>query len=151
MMRRWIAVAILMGAVGACGPFCGNGKLNLSNAQLKPSSFTCPANVTDFGYDIKGSLDADNQTNKSITIKSMTSSAKVVALKGNWAIKVGDESGANDIQFSPKTLNSGSKTTVKFTTPWHCTDAGNNTTETYADFKIVLSIETSSGIYKIDL
>jgi|SRR5437667_1220511 len=150
-MSRWIAVAILIGAVGACGPFCGNGKLNLSKAELNPLSFTCPAHATDYSYDIKGTLEADNQTTGSITIKSMATSAKVVKLEGNWGMKVGDESSAEDIQFSPKTLGSGSKTTIKFTTRWSCSDSGNNPTETYADFKIVLSIITNSGTYKVDL
>ena len=78
MIRRWIAVAILIGAVGACGPFCGNGKLNLSNARLNPTSFTCPVDVTDYSYSLKGSFDADNQTSKSITIKAMSTSVTVV-------------------------------------------------------------------------
>ena len=151
MIRRWIALAILIGAVGACGPFCGNGKLNLSNARLNPTSFTCPVDVTDYSYSLKGSFDADNQTSKSIAIKAMSTSVTVVKLAGNWGIKVGDKSGANDIEFSPKNLNPGTKGTINFTTPWSCTDVGNNTVETYADFKVVLTMETSNGTYKVDL
>ena len=32
-----------------------------------------------------------------------------------------------------------------------CTDAGDNTVETYADFRVVLTMETSNGNYKVDL
>ena len=151
MIRRWIAAAILIGAVGACGPFCGNGKLNLSNAKLNPTSFTCPANVSDYGYDVAGSVDADNQTGKKVTIKSMATSATVAKLAGSWAIKVGDKSGSSNVGFSPKSVDAGAKATLKFTTPWSCTDTGNNKTETYADFKLVLTVVTDIGTYKIDL
>ena len=152
MIRRWIAVAILIGAVGACGPFCGNGKLNLSNARLNPTSFTCPVDAQDFSYDINGTVDADNQTGKAIAIKSMATSVSVAKLVGsNWSLQVGDKSGANDIVFSPKSIGSGARTTLKFTTPWSCSNSGTNTTDTYADFKIVLTMDTSNGIYKVDL
>ncbi len=96
MIRGWIALAILIGAVGACGPFCGNGKLNLSNGKLNPTSFTCPLNATDYGYSIKGTFEADNQSNKDITIKSMSTTVTVVKLAGsNWSMSVGDKSGAD--------------------------------------------------------
>ena len=145
-------MAILIGAVGACGPFCGNGKLNLSNGNLTPTSFTCPLNASDYGYSIKGTLDADNQTNKDINIKSMSTTVTVVKLAGsNWSMAVGDKSGADAIEFSPRTIKSGQKTTVDFTTPWSCTDSGNNTADTYADFKVVLTMVTSNGTYHVNL
>lgn len=151
VIRRWIAIGILLGAVGACGPFCGNGKLNLSNGRLSPSSFKCPLNATDYGYWINGSVDADNQTGKSIAIKAMSTDVTVVKLAGSWSVKVGDKSGATEIQFAPTSIGSGQKTTIKFVTPWTCTDAGNNTVETYADFKVVLTMVTNNGTYKVNL
>jgi hypothetical protein len=152
MIRSWIALAILMGAVGACGPFCGNGKLNLSNGKLTPSAFTCPIGAQDYGYDLKGSVDADNETSKTITVMSMATSVIVVKLAGNnWSTHVGESSGADDIAFSPKSIPSGSKTTFKFSTPWTCSDSGNNAVETYADFKVVLVMDTSNGTYRFDL
>jgi hypothetical protein len=71
--------------------------------------------------------------------------------RGGTTIQVGDKSGADDIDFSPKSIGSGAKTTLKFATPWSCSNSGTNTTETYADFKIVLTMDTSGGIYKVDL
>jgi hypothetical protein len=152
MIRRWVALAILIAAVGACGPFCGNGKLNLSNGKLNPTSFTCPSGAQDYGYDLTGSVDADNETNKTIIIKSMSTSVTVVKLVGdNWSTQVGETSGADDLDFSPRTINSASKTTFKFSTPWTCSDSGKNTVETYADFKVELVMVTSSGTYKANL
>ena len=58
------------------------------------TSFTCPPNTTDYKYDIKGTLDADNETGKKITVKSMATAAEVVKLAGSWGINVGDKSGA---------------------------------------------------------
>jgi hypothetical protein len=152
MLRRWIAVAFLIGMVGACGPFCGNGKLNLSNAKMSPTTFTCPSGAQDYGYDIKGSVDADNQTSKKITIKSMSTTAEIIKLVGdNWSAAVGDKSGADNIDFSPKSIDSGSRTTFKFSTPWDCSDSGSNSGETYADFKLVLNIVTDTATYKVTL
>ena len=152
MIRRWIAAAILIGAVGACGPFGGNGKLNFSNAKLNPSSFTCPSGSQDYQYSINGAVDADNQTSKKITIKSVGTTATIVKLVGeNWSAKVGDQSGADDLDFKPGTISPGSKVTLKFTTPWDCSDSGTNTVETYVDFKLQLVMVTSSGTYKVDL
>ena len=145
-------MAILIGAVGACGPFCGNGKLNFSNPKLSPTSFTCPSGSQDYQYSINGSVDADNQTTKTITIKSVGTAATIVKLAGNnWNARVGDQSGADDIDFKPDKINAGSKVTLKFTTPWDCSDAGNNTVETYAEFKLQLVMVTSNGTYKVDL
>ena len=146
-----ILVVVLAGCTVFGMPVCGNGKLNLSHADLNPKEFTCPVLGTDYKYEIKGTLDADNETNKKITVKSMATAAVVEKLAGSWGMSVGDKSGAEDIDFSPKSLDPGQKTTFKFTTPWSCTDNGNNTQETYADFKIQLIIDTDRGKYTVDL
>lgn len=144
-------MVLLVAAVGACGPLCGNGKLNLSNGKLNPSSFTCPLDATDYGYTIDGTVDADNQTGKNITIKSVSTNVTVVKLAGSWGLKIGDMSNAPDIDFAPKSISSSQRTTVRFATPWTCTDAGNNTVETYADFKVVLTMVTDAGTYDVKL
>ena len=151
-IRRWLAAAILVGAVGACGPLCGNGKLNLSNAHINPTSFTCPSGADNYAYDVKGTVDADNQSSKSITIKSLETDATVTKLNGSWGISVGQKSGASDVTFSPKSVGSGSKTTINFSTPWNCTNtSGAAQSNTYADFALVLTVVTNSGTYKINL
>jgi len=152
MTRSWVAAAFLVLVVGACGPFCGNGKLNLSNAKLNPTSFTCPSGAQNYSYDIKGTVDLDNQTSKKITIRSMSTSAQILKLVGdNWSAKVGDKSGADDIDYSPKSIASGTKAPLKFTTPWNCSNSGGNSTETYADFKLQVVMVTDNGTYKFDL
>src|SRR5256885_17218076 len=91
---RFVVVALLVLAVGACGPFCGNGKLNLSHGTLNPTSFTCPPNANDYKYDLKGTLDADNQTGTRITVKSMATAAVVSKLAGTWGSSSGEMTGA---------------------------------------------------------
>ncbi len=88
---------------------------------------------------------------KKIAVKSMATAGVVSKLAVNWGISVGQKSGAENIDFSPKTIDSGSKTTFKFTTPWNCTNTGGNTTETYADFKLQLVIVTDNSTYNVDL
>ncbi|HEY6117037.1 MAG TPA: hypothetical protein VI172_13865 [Candidatus Dormibacteraeota bacterium] len=150
-LERWVGASLLVLLIGACGPFCGNGRLNLANATLNPKEFTCPINSTNYGYDIKGTLDADNQSSNKITVKSMSTTATVQKLQGSWAIAVGDKSGAENIEFSPRSIDPGQKTTFKLTTPWSCSNSGTNGQETYADFKIQLVIETDHGKYAVDL
>jgi hypothetical protein len=70
---------------------------------------------------------------------------------GNWSISVGEKSGTDSIEFSPSSVNANSKATVKFTLPWLCTNPGGDKANTYADFKIVLTLKTDSGNYSIDL
>ena len=146
-MRR-IAVGLLVLALGARGPFCGNGKLNLSNAHVK-SSYVCPIGSSSADYKVDGTLDADNQTSATVTIKSMTMEATVVGFKGNWFDKsMGAKSTSADFPFSPKTVSAGSKTTIHFTTPWSCTNPAGNT-GSYADFAIALMLDTTAGKLKI--
>jgi hypothetical protein len=154
-LKKWLGSPILIIILAGCQvfgmPLCGNGKLNLSHADLNPKEFTCPLDSTDYTYEIVGTLEADNQTNKKITVKSMATAAVVDKLAGSWGMAVGDKSGADDIDFSPRSIDSGQKTTFKFATPWSCTDNGNNTQDTYADFKIELIIDTDHGEYTVDL
>ena len=151
-VRQSVVAALLMVTAGACGPFCGNGKLNLSTAQINPTSYTCAAGANNFSYPITGTLVADNQSSKKISIKSMSDQAEVTKLSGGkWSISVGDKSGTDSIEFSPTSVNANTKTTVKFTLPWECTNPGGDTPNTYADFKIVLTLKTDSGNYSINL
>jgi hypothetical protein len=134
-------------AVGACGPFCLSGKVVVTNAHMD-SQFSCPKGSKDLGYDAHGTLQVDNQTSHTLTIKSIASAATVVKVSGLWGGKVGDKSGADNLTFSPKTIASGSKATVKFSSPWNCSNAGGNA-QTYADFSVVITVVTSSGTYKV--
>lgn len=154
-LKNWAGTPFLALVLAGCTvfgmPVCGNGKLNLSHGNLNPTSFTCPANSTDLGYNIDGTVDADNETSKKITVKSMSTAAVVDHLAGSWGMAVGDKSAAENIDFSPKTIDSGQKTTFKFTTRWNCTNSGNNTEETYADFKVQLIMDTDHGKFTVDL
>ena len=145
-------MALLLAAFAVFGfAMVGNGKLNLSHANLSPREFICPELAKDYSYTIKGTLDADNETRNKITVRSMSTAAVVEKLAGNWGMAVGDRSGAEEIGFSPKTIDPGQKITFNFTTPWSCTNEGTNTQETYADFKIQLTIDTDHGKYTVDL
>lgn len=147
--RSWVAIAILIGAVGACGPFCGNGKFNLSNAHIQSTS-KCPPGSSNFDYTTPATVDVDNQTGQSVTIKTVQSASTVTAIHGQWSGAVGDKGGEANIPFTPKSFSSGSKGTVKLTLDWQCS---NSTTDasTYADFQLVLTFQTSAGTFKVNL
>ena len=149
-VRKYVLAAILVGAVGACGPFCGNGKLNLSNPHISPLSFTCPTAASGLQYLMNITVDADNQSSGKITIKSAATDATVTKLNGTWGIPVGQKSGDQNVSFVPSSIASGAKTTINLKTIWSCTNSV-AAPNTYADFSLVLSLTTSAGKYSIKL
>jgi hypothetical protein len=148
--RGWVAIAILVGAVGACGPFCGNGKFNLSNAHVQPSS-KCPPNSNNFNYTTPATVDVSNETSQTVTIKKVQSDSTITAIHGNWGSAVGTKGGEPDISFSPKSFSAGQKGTIKLTLDWDCTNPSAPDANSYADFQLVLSFQTSAGTYKVSL
>jgi hypothetical protein len=150
LIRNWIAAAILLGAVGACGPLCGNGKLNLTNPQIDPTSFTCPVAADGYQYAMNGTVDADNQSSRNITIQSAATDATVTKLNGNWGIAVGAKSGDQNVSITPSSIGSGSKARITFRTVWSCTNTATQP-NTYADFSLVLTMSTSAGNYTVKL
>lgn len=147
--RGWVAIAILVGAVGACGPFCGNGKFNLSNAHIQ-STQTCPPNSSNFGYRTPVTIDVSNETSQTVTIKRVDSDATTTATHGAWNAPVGTKGGETNVPFSPKSFTAGQKGTVTLSLDWTCTNSGAGAS-TYADFQVVVSFQTSAGTYKIGL
>ena len=121
----------------------------MTNAHM-PASFSCPAGSENYKYDLDGTVDADNQSNSAVTIKSMSSSSTVTAKHGNWKGAVGDKSGADNLKFSPGSVPAGARTTIKFISPWNCSNSVSGVS-TYADFAVVLSVVTSAGTFKLNL
>lgn len=148
--RKFVVATFLLGAVGACGPLCGNGKLNLSNAHISPTSFSCPTSANSFQYPMNITVDADNESSSAITIRSAATDTTVTKLSGIWSMAVGAKSGDQNLAFTPSSIGAGSKTTVKLKTTWSCTNTSPGPS-TYADFSIVLTLTTSNGKYSIKL
>jgi hypothetical protein len=144
---RSLAIACLaIAVVGACGPFCLSGKVTLSNAHVD-ASYKCPSPATDHSYQVHGSLDVDNSTSKDLTIKSMSESGVLVAVHGSWNIgSVGQKFDQAIDTFSPKSVKSGGKATVKFTLTFSCTSSGPSAS-TYGDFELKVTMVSSAGTY----
>jgi hypothetical protein len=146
---NWLIVAVVLVAIAACGPFCGNGKFNLSNAHVQASS-KCPPNSNNFNYTTPATVDVSNETSQTVTIKKVQSDSTITATHGNWGSAVGTKGGETDIAFNPKSFSAGQKGTVRLTLDWQCTNNAADPT-TYADFRLVLSFQTSAGTYKVSL
>ena len=145
-----LAIACLaIAAVGACGPFCRSGKVALTNARVD-STFTCPNPSTNRPYDVHGSLDVDNGTGNTVTIKSVTEADELVDVHGGWNIgDVGTKSQDPVDTFSPKSVKAGDKTTIKFVIKFTCTDNGVVVGKTYGDFTFKFTVDTSAGTLNI--
>lgn len=148
-MRRLRSLAIAglaIAAIGACGPFCLSGKVTLNNARLD-SSYKCPNPANNLPYDLHGSLDMDNSTSNTLTIKSMSEAGTLVDVHGSWSIgSVGQKFDEPIATFSPKSVKSGDKATIKFTFGFRCTNSG-PTTSTYGDFDLKVIMVTSAGTF----
>lgn len=146
-----LAIACLaIAAVGACGPFCRSDKIALSNARVDPT-FNCPNPSTDRPYDVHGSLDVDNGTGNSVTIKSVSEADELVDVHGAWNIgDVGTKSEDPVDTFSPKSVKAGDKATIKFVIKFICTDNGVVARDTYGDFTFKYTVVTSAGTFTIN-
>ena len=127
-----------------------SGKVTLSNAKVD-STFNCPNPSTDRPYDVHGSLDVDNQTSKTITIQSVREADELVDVHGGWnKTNVGTKNDDPVDSFSPTTVKSGSKATVKFVIGFICSDIGVGVADTYGDFTFKFTVVTTAGTLKID-
>lgn len=150
-MRRLRSLAIAcfaIAAVGACGPFGLSGKVTLSNAHVD-ASHKCPNPANDLPYDVNGSVDVDNSTSSTLTVKSMSESGTLVDVHGAWSIgSVGQKYDQQVSTFSPTSIKSGDQATVKFTLKFNCTNSG-PAQSTYGDFDLSIALVTSAGTYTV--
>ena len=87
------------------------------------SHYKCPNPATNLPYDVHGSVDLDNSTSNTLTDAQINT-------------------------FSPKSVRSGDKATIKFTVQFNCTNSG-PATSTYGDFDLKFTLVTSAGTYTI--
>jgi hypothetical protein len=128
-----LAIATLaIAAIGACGPFCGSGKVSVTNAHVD-STFNCPRSSNQFQYSVHGTIDVDNPTSKVVTIKSISAENTNVAGHGNWTGRLGAKGTEPVKDFSPTSVKAGDKATIKFTIAFECTST-NPVPGTYGDF-----------------
>ncbi|HEX3509404.1 MAG TPA: hypothetical protein VHW94_13550 [Candidatus Dormibacteraeota bacterium] len=145
-LRSLVVACVAVAAVGACGPFCLSGKVTLSNATVD-ANYKCPNPANDLAYTVHGSVDLDNSTSKDLTIKSMSEAGTLVAVHGAWSIgSVGQKYDETIDTFSPKSVKSGNKATIKFNIPFNCTSNG-PAQSTYGDFELKVSIVTDGGTF----
>lgn len=132
--------------MGACGPFCLSGKVTLSNAHVDPS-YKCPNGANSLPYVLHASVDVDNSTSNTLTIKSITEAGTLVDVHGGWNIgSVGQKYNQPIDTFSTKSVKSGDKATIKFTIKFNCSNSG-GTANTYGDFDLKFTMVTSAGTF----
>lgn len=137
---------LAIATIGACGPFCLSGKVTLSNARVD-ASYKCPNPAKDLPYDLHGSVDVDNSTRNTLTIKSISEAGTLVDVHGAWNIgSVGQKYNEAIDTFTPKSIKSGDKSTVKFTLKFSCTSSG-PAESTYGDFDLKFTMVTGAGTY----
>ena len=145
-LRSLVVACLAVVAVGACGPFCLSGKVTLSNANVD-ASYKCPNPASNLPYTVHGSLDLDNSTSKDLTINTMSEAGVLVDVHGAWSIgSVGQKYNATIDSFTPKSVKSGNKATIKFNIPFNCTNSGPSAS-TYGDFQLKITLVSSAGTF----
>ena len=145
-LQRLAIAGLAIAAMGACGPFCLSGKVTLSNAHVDPS-YKCPNPANNLPYVLHASVDVDNSTSNTLTIKSMSEAGTLVDVHGSWNVgSVGQKFNQPIDTFSPNSVKSGDKATIKFTITFSCTSSG-PTASTYGDFDFKFTMVTSAGTY----
>lgn len=145
---RLALTGIVIAAVGACGPFCASGKLSMTNARVD-SSFSCPDPAQNFPYDVHVTIDVDNGTGQTVTIKSISEEDTNVATHGSWTGTLGVKGGGPIDTFSPATVKPSAKATLKFAVGFNCTNSGPSD-ETYGDFTFKFTVVTSEGTFTLN-
>jgi hypothetical protein len=148
-MRRRLVVGLALVAMSACGPFCGGGKLTFFNAHAV-SSTTCPPNANNYQYTTPATVEVDNETAQRVLVTQIQVKWILVSKQGQWDDPIGTTGTLDVASFSPKSIDSGSNTTMKIDMPWFCTNQG-ITTDTYGDFSDVFVLTTSSGVYSVNV
>jgi hypothetical protein len=138
---------LVVAAMGACGPFCGSGKVAVTNARVD-SSFSCPHPADQFQYVIHATMVVDNPTGKTLTIKSISEENTTVAIHGNWTGQLGAKGSETITNFSPTSVKSGDKATIKFTIAFQCTNS-NPSAGTYGDFAFKFTVVTDAGTFTL--
>jgi hypothetical protein len=146
---RLAIAGLAIAAMGACGPFCLSGKVSVANARVD-STYKCPNPSNKFTYDLHGTIDVDNSTGNTLTIKSMSEVDTLIDVHGSWTIgSVGQKFGGPIDTFSPKSVKPGDKATIKFTIKFDCTNSGPSTS-TYGDFDFKFTVVTSAGTFTLN-
>ena len=143
---RWIA---LVSTGLALLVACGSSSFSLSGATVD-ATYTCAMGSANTPYNLGVKISADNPTAKSVDVRSIDAVMVVAAIHGAWLQPVGTKYDAGDIQFSPRSVGAGGKTTLTGTIPSGCSNGKHQgTTDNYADYSVQLTVVTSAGTFHL--
>jgi hypothetical protein len=146
-MRHAAAVVVLAGCLVA-GCSGESSSFALTNASVD-QTYTCPAGANNASYELHATVDAHNGTSAAVTIKSVTASMTLEAIKGSWLDKVGDKYQAANATVTPTTVAAGANSSLKVTIPSACTNGKVTNGASYGDYRVSIQLATSAGNYGI--
>jgi hypothetical protein len=146
-LRRSTCVALAAVLLASACSSSSPPSFALTSAAVD-ASFVCPSGSNNAAYDLHGSVTIHNQTPNSVTVESVSAVMTLVAVKGTWLEHVGDKYDAATVRFVPDSASAGGDTTLALTIPSACTN-GKTPESGYGDYRVDLTITTSSGVYSI--
>lgn len=143
---RWVVPAFMALAVLAA---CGSSSFSLSGATVD-ATYTCAVGSANTPYSVGVKISTDNPTSKSVDVRSIDAVMVVSAIHGSWLQPVGYKYDAGDIEFSPRSVGAGAKSTLTGSIPSGCTNQKHQgTTDNYADYAVQLTVVTSAGTFHL--
>jgi hypothetical protein len=147
-LAKTAPLLLLIAIAGGCS-IGGPSNFTLNSASVD-QSYICPTSANDLAYTVHATIDVQNGTSSTVTIRSVAAVMIVAAVKGGWLEHVGDRYGANGVKVSPDRVSAGSSTSLAVTFPSACTNGKvPNTGASYADYSVAFTLFTSSGIHTI--
>ena len=139
---------LLIAVVSGCS-IGGPSTFTLSSASVD-ESYVCPTSANDLAYKLHATIDVQNGTSSTVTIRSVAVVMILASVKGGWLERVGDRYGANGVTVSPDRVGPGSSTSLAVTFPSTCTNGKvPNAGASYADYSVSFTLFTSSGTHTI--
>jgi hypothetical protein len=139
-----LLIVIVSGcAIGAPSTF------NLNSASVD-ESYVCPTSANDLNYTIHASIDVQNGTSSTVTIKFVAAVMTLAAVKGVWLEHLGDKYDASGITVSPDQVGAGNTASLNVSIPSACTNGKiPSSGSSYGEYSVAFTVFTSSGTHTI--
>ena len=128
---------------------CGSSGFSVGSLTVD-GPYTCAPGSSNTPYSVHATVPLDNSTSSKVQVKSVAAVMVVADVHGQWLQAVGTKYDAGDTQFSPSSINAGSKSTLTAAVPSTCSNPQHKgTNDNYADYSVQLTIVTSAGTFHV--
>jgi hypothetical protein len=147
---RQAGIAVFIAATSMAAS-CGFGSSTFAlNSASVDATYQCPTGASNSEYDVHATIQVNNGTSNTVSIRSVDAVMTLVAVKGTWLETLGDRYTASNVTFTPSSVAGGASATVHVTIPSACTNGKTPTGgSSYGEYSVGLTVGTSAGTFTI--